>query len=159
MQKLDLHLISDASGEALISVSRASVARFDNLEVKEFVWSLVKSNTQLDAILEKAVNSKPSFIMFTITDDEIREYLKSRCRKLQIPCLSILSKVIREISAYLGIIPCSKSINEYALSDDYFARIDAMNYVLSHDDGQNMWDLDEADIVLVGGLSNFKIPH
>ena len=156
--ELNLHMISDCSGETLVTVARASTAQFNNITTKEYVWSLVNDQIKIESIIKKISATHNAFVMYTIVDDNLREYLKKQCQKLKVPCIPILSRIIREISAYLGIKPNASPQHYQVLSDDYYSRVDAMNYVLSHDDGQNIWDIDDADIVLIGVSRTSKSP-
>lgn len=156
--RLNLHMISNSSGETLVSVARASIAQFSNVEVREYVWSLINNEQQIDKIEKYIASHRLSFVMYTMVDDNLREYLKNRCRELKIPCIPVLSRVIREISSYIGIRPNAPKKHYEMLSDDYYSRVDAMNYVLSHDDGQSMWDIDDADIILIGVSRTSKSP-
>ncbi|AHX11269.1 kinase/pyrophosphorylase family protein [Neorickettsia helminthoeca str. Oregon] len=157
MKQLNVHLISDQGVDALLSVSRESLARFKNLEVIESVWPLTDSVEKLQRILTN-INGK-AFILYAIKDRLIRDTLKEFCQTMRIPCIPILSRIIRELSSYLNQGPTDASKEEYhRFNEDYFARIDAMNYMLSHDDGQNTWDLDEADVIIVGPSRTSKSP-
>ena len=156
--ELNLHMISDSSGETLVTVARASTVQFNNVLTKEYVWSLVNDKIQIEKIIQKISASHNAFVMYTIVDDNLREYLKHQCQKLKVPCIPVLSRVIREISSYLGVKPHASPQHYEVLSDDYYSRVDAMNYVLSHDDGQNIWDIDDADIVLIGASRTSKSP-
>ncbi|MBQ4875077.1 MAG: kinase/pyrophosphorylase [Rickettsiaceae bacterium H1] len=156
--KLNLHMLSDSSGETLMSIAEAVMTQFNDVNVKQYVWSFVSNKEKINEVVKHLSSYHTSFVIYTIIDDYLREYLKQHCRKLKIPCVPILSRVVREISSYLGIKP-NASIRHYeVLSNDYYSRVDAMNYMLSHDDGQNMWELDEADIVLIGVSRTSKSP-
>lgn len=156
---LNLHMVSDSSGETLVSVARASMLQFNGITVKEYVWSLVQSTLQVDKMVGYiSSHTSPSFVIYNIFNDDLRDYLKQNCQRLRVPCIPILSRLIREISSYLGIKPNASERNYKVLSEDYYSRVDAMNYVLSHDDGQGMWDIEEADIVLIGVSRTSKSP-
>ncbi len=156
--KFSLHMISDSSGETLLSVARASLSHFEDIIVKEYVWSLINTKDEIDDIVNRVASYNPSFVIYTIVDDDLREYLKQKCQRIKVPCIPILSRVIREISSYLGVKPNASRQHYEVLSDDYYSKIDAMNYVLSHDDGQGLWDIDEANIALIGVSRTSKSP-
>jgi regulator of PEP synthase PpsR (kinase-PPPase family) len=131
--------------------------RFQHIDMKEILFPFIDTEEKLNEITAKIQNK--TFVIYTIKNDEIRNKLKEFCRKLKIPCIPILSRIIRELSSYLNTKPSDSTKDEYEVfTEDYFVRIDAMNYVLSHDDGQNMWDLDEADIIIVGVSRTSKSP-
>lgn len=160
LKKLNLHLVSDSSGETVISVAKSALKHFRSIETIEYVWSFVKKEEQIDKILEE-INRKSdehNFVICTITDDELRKYLKDNCIKLKIPYRAILSHIIREISSYLEIEKDEKLDLHTEINNEYFHRIEAMNYTINHDDGQNIQDIDKADIILVGVSRTSKSP-
>ncbi|ABD45657.1 pyruvate, water dikinase regulatory protein [Neorickettsia sennetsu] len=158
MKQLNVHLISDYGVDALIAVSRASLERFEHLvSAEHHLWPSTTSIEKLQQVFLHIERS--SFVLYSIRERIIRDTLKDFCQKRKIPCIAVLSRVIRELSSYLGIEPIHTSKEEYqTFNEDYFARIDAMNYVLTHDDGQNTWDLDEANIIIVGPSRTSKSP-
>lgn len=155
---LNLHLVSDSTGETVVSVARAAVQHFNSIDARESVWSLVQDKQQIDKILESIKKDEHSFVICTITDDKLRSYLKESCRILKIPYVAILSHIMREISSYLNVQKDLSLGLHNSLSDDYYDRMDAINYTINHDDGQNIYDIDEADIVLVGVSRTSKSP-
>ncbi|QDH18788.1 kinase/pyrophosphorylase [Wolbachia endosymbiont of Carposina sasakii] len=160
LKKLNLHLVSDSSGETVISVAKSALKHFRSIETIEYVWSFVKKEEQIDKILEE-INRKSdehNFVICTITDDELRKYLKDNCIKLKIPYRAILSHIIREISSYLEIEKDEKLDLHTEINNEYFQRIEAINYTINHDDGQNIQDIDKADIILVGVSRTSKSP-
>ncbi len=155
---LNLHLVSDSTGETVVSVARAAVQHFNSVDAREHVWSLIHNEKQIDQILELIKKDEHSFVICTITNDELRSYLKENCRALKIPYVAILSHIIREISSYLNVRKDLSLDLQGSLNDDYYDRMDAINYTITHDDGQNTWDIDEADIILVGVSRTSKSP-
>lgn len=154
---IHLHLISDSTGETVSSVSRAAMGQFEHVEAEEHVWSLVRTKGQVEKVLEE-ISRNPGFVMYTISNKNLKKQLKIGCEKLKVPCVAILSRVISDLSGYLGINPSQQVGKQHELDDDYFNRVEAMNFSLSHDDGQSAWDLEEADIVLVGVSRTSKSP-
>ncbi|MDB1135046.1 pyruvate, water dikinase regulatory protein [Candidatus Anaplasma sp. TIGMIC] len=154
---LDLHLVSDSTCETVVSVARASVEHFKSLEVNEFVWSLVGSKRHVDRIISSIDCKRNNLIMYTVLDDNLREYLKKRAEAHNVRCIPILAHIIREISCYLSVDK-DPNANPHRLSDEYFNRIEAINYTIAHDDGQSLWDVSKADIVIVGVSRTSKSP-
>lgn len=153
-----LHLISDSTGETVNAVSRSALAQFEGIEVEEHIWSLVRTQGQLEKVIAR-IKEKPGFVMFTISDKFMRNVLKEACRKLNVPCISILSRVISDLTAYLGVkTTVHQPGQQHQLDAGYFSRVEAVNFALSHDDGQSLWDLEEAEIVLVGASRTSKSP-
>ncbi|ABD45194.1 kinase/pyrophosphorylase family protein [Ehrlichia chaffeensis str. Heartland] len=155
---LNLHLISDSTCETVASVARSALEHFRSVEVNEFVWSFINNNEQIDKIMSLIEKDKYNFIMYTMFDDELRRYLKQKAGAQEIPCIPVLSHVIREISCYLHIKKDPYISTNIGLDDEYFTRIDAINYTIAHDDGQNLWDIDQADIIILGVSRTSKSP-
>lgn len=157
MKKFHLHLVSDSTGETVASVARASLVQFDEVEAEEHIWSLVRTQGQLEKMIA-SLDSYPGLVMFTLVDPTMREQLRLACGKRGLPCIPVLSHVIREMANYLDQEASGHTGAQYELSEDYFARIDAINYALEHDDGQATWELETADVVIVGPSRTSKSP-
>ncbi len=157
MKKFHLHLVSDSTGETVASVARAAMAQFDGVTPEEHVWSLMRTKGQLEKMIA-SLDTYPGIVMFTLVDHEMREQLRQACGKRGLPCVPILGHVIREMSSYLDQEATGHTGAQYELSEDYFARIDAINFALEHDDGQATWELEQADIVIVGPSRTSKSP-
>ena len=157
MKKFHLHLVSDSTGETVSSVARASLVQFDHVEAIEHVWSLVRTQGQLEKIIAN-LDMYPGLVMFTLVDASLRETLRQACGKRGLPCIPVLGHVIREMASYLDQEATGHTGAQYELGEDYFARIDAINYALEHDDGQATWELENADIVIVGPSRTSKSP-
>ena len=158
MNFFHLHLISDSTGETVSSVARASIAQFEGIDVEEHSWSLIRTKGQVDKALE-GVRRNPGFVMYTMADKTLRRYLKDGCVKMNIPCTSVLSKVIYDLSGFLDMkATTGQSGRQHELDEEYFSRVEAINFSLTHDDGQSVWDLEEAEIVLVGVSRTSKSP-
>lgn len=156
-KKFHLHLVSDSTGETVSSVARASLAQFEGIEAEEHIWPLVRSKGQLEKIIASLAHF-PGVVMFTLVDAEMREQLRQAAAKHGLPCIPILGHVVRELSNYLGTEATGHSGAQYEMSEDYFARIDAINFALEHDDGQATWELEQADVVIVGPSRTSKSP-
>ncbi len=157
MKQFHLHLVSDATGETINSVVRAAVAQFEDVEAIEHFWSLVRSKRQIDQVLA-AVEANPGVVLFTLVDAALRDHLEDGCRRLQVPSVPVLEPVIAVLSNHLGVEARGQPGRQHALDADYFSRIDAIHYVLNHDDGQMAHDLDSADVVLIGVSRTSKTP-
>lgn len=157
MKKFNLHLVSDSTGETVSSVARAALAQFDNVEPEEFSWTLVRTKTQMERVLE-SIKENPGAVMYTLVDNSLRDMLKMECARRGLPCIAVLSTVVSELSAFLGLETHASPGKQHELNEDYFSRVDAINYSLAHDDGQGHWELEEADIVLVGVSRTSKSP-
>jgi [pyruvate, water dikinase]-phosphate phosphotransferase / [pyruvate, water dikinase] kinase len=154
---MHLHLVSDATGETNHHVARACLVQFEGVQVKEHVWSLVRTQSHIEKILS-GVESFPGPVLFTVVDDALRQRLVDGCKRLQVPCVSVLDTVIAALGDYLGAKSHGRPGRQHEMDKAYFDRIEAMDFTLAHDDGQATEDLDEADIVLVGVSRTSKTP-
>jgi regulator of PEP synthase PpsR (kinase-PPPase family) len=154
-----VHLVSDSTGETLNAMARAVCARFDNVLPIEHIYALVRSQRQLDRALGD-IEEAPGVVIHTIVDDKLRHALEEGCRKLDMPCIPALDPLVSALSRYLGAATTSRvgAHLRHVLDNDYFNRMDALNYAIGHDDGQGGQDLDEADVVLVGVSRTSKTP-
>jgi regulator of PEP synthase PpsR (kinase-PPPase family) len=152
-----IHLVSDATGETINNVARAGLAQFESVDFEEHYWSLIRSKRQLDLVKE-ALRQWPGLVFYTFVDKKLRDDLNDFCRTYDIPCLAILEPVISALSAYFGTAPLSDPGRQHALDADYFARIEAMDYALSSDDGKKTDNLEDADVIILGVSRTSKTP-
>lgn len=152
-----LHLISDSTGETVSSVSRAALALFDDVHPEEHVWSLVRTKGQMERVIE-GIHTYPGVVMYTLVDMDLQDMLKLACAEMSIPCIPILSRVVRELTAYLGIQNTAQPGRQHELDEDYFTRVEALDFAVKHDDGHTPEHLEQADIVLVGVSRTSKSP-
>jgi regulator of PEP synthase PpsR (kinase-PPPase family) len=157
MKRFHLHLVSDATGETINSIARAAISQFEDIEVVEHFWSLVRGRQQIEKVLA-AIEANPGVVVFTLVDAELREILETGCRRLNVPAVPVLEPVIAALSSYLGIESHGEPGRQHALDGEYFDRIDAMHFVLTHDDGQSLHNLENADVVLLGVSRTSKTP-
>ncbi|MDB5445855.1 MAG: hypothetical protein JWQ97_1172 [Phenylobacterium sp.] len=152
-----VHLVSDSTGETLNAMARAVCARFDNVLPIEHIYALVRSQRQLDRALGD-IEEAPGVVIHTIVDDKLRNALEEGCRRLDMPCIPALDPLVSALSRYLGASTTTRVGAHLRLDNDYFNRMDALNYAIGHDDGQGGQDLDQADVVLVGVSRTSKTP-
>jgi regulator of PEP synthase PpsR (kinase-PPPase family) len=152
-----LHMVSDSTGETLITVARAVAAQYANVTPIEHVYPLVRSQKQLDRVLVE-IEEAPGIVLFTLLDDELVERLQRKCSDINIPSLSIIGPVLQLFQAYLGAETSHRVGAQHVLNAEYFKRIDALNYTMLHDDGQHAEGLEDADVVLVGVSRTSKTP-
>ena len=152
-----VHLVSDSTGETLNAMARAVCARFDNVLPIEHIYALVRSQRQLDRALGD-IQEAPGVVIHTIVDDKLRHALEEGCRQMDMPCIPALDPLVAALSRYLGASTTTRVGAHLRLDNDYFNRMDALNYAIGHDDGQGGQDLDRADVVLVGVSRTSKTP-
>ncbi len=156
-RQINLHLVSDSTGETLNSIARATLARFEGTHVVHHRWSLIRSRLQLDRVLE-GLEHEPGPVLFTLVDRSLRHALEENCGRLGVPCLSVLDQVMDLLQGQLGARAKEKRAAQHVMDADYFRRIDAMHYVLAHDDGQGVAGIAQADVCLVGVSRSSKTP-
>jgi [pyruvate, water dikinase]-phosphate phosphotransferase / [pyruvate, water dikinase] kinase len=152
-----LHLISDSTGETLITVSRAAAAQYTKVMPVEHMHPLIRTAKQLDRVIAE-IEKSPGIVLYTLLQQNLTDKLEAKCRSLGAPCLSILGPVLHLFQSYLGAESTHKVGAQHTLNADYFRRIDALNYTMLHDDGQQADDLEEADVLLIGVSRTSKTP-
>ncbi len=152
-----VHLVSDSTGETLNAMSKAAVARFDNVIPIEHSYPLVRSVRQLDRVL-KEIEAAPGVCVHTVVDHALRAELEAGCRGLEIPCIAALDPLVASLGRYLGAALSTRVGAQHVMDNDYFNRIEALNYAIGHDDGQATQNLESADVVLVGVSRTSKTP-
>lgn len=153
----NVHLVSDSTGETLAGVMRASCAQFDNIMPIEHTYFLVRSARQMERVLAE-IEAAPGVVMYTISNMEQRHRLESRCMQLGMPHVAVLDPVLDMMSRYLGLELNHRIGAARVLNAEYFRRIDALNFAMGHDDGQQVVELKDADVILVGVSRTSKTP-
>ncbi len=155
--KLHLHLLSDSTGETLENIAKAALAQFDDVEVLRHFWPMVRSETHLERILAE-IAQNPGLVIFTLVNPEIRRQLETRCRAIGLPAVAPLDPVNHALSNLLGQEMKARPGRQHMLDAAYFARVDAIQFTIAHDDGVNWENWEEADIVLAGVSRTSKTP-
>jgi regulator of PEP synthase PpsR (kinase-PPPase family) len=152
-----VHLVSDSTGETLNAMLKATASQFAVAKPLEHIYALVRSRPQMEATLAE-IEAAPGIVLYTIINPELRRMLEIRCSELLTPAISVLDPLLNAFTDYLGLEQTQKMGAQHKLDEDYFRRIAALDYTLSHDDGQMIWDLEPADVVLVGVSRTSKTP-
>jgi [pyruvate, water dikinase]-phosphate phosphotransferase / [pyruvate, water dikinase] kinase len=152
-----LHLVSDATGETLITVARAAAAQYATVAPIEHIYPLVRTEKQLDRVIAE-IETAPGIVLYTLLEETLTTRLEAKCREFGVPCLSILNPVLALFQSYLGAESTRRIGAQHTLNAEYFKRIDALNYTMLHDDGQHTDDLEHADVVLTGISRTSKTP-
>jgi regulator of PEP synthase PpsR (kinase-PPPase family) len=156
-QNFHLHLVSDSTGETIRSVARACMVQFDGIDPVEHLWPMARTAAAMERVLED-IAAHPGLVIFTLVDDDLVDQLVEGCRRLQVPAISVLDPVIAAFGSFLGAKPSHRIGGQHALDAEYFARIEAMDWALNHDDGQQTWDIEKSDVILVGVSRTSKTP-
>ena len=152
-----LHLVSDATGETVNMVARSSLVQFKNIKYTEHVWNLIRNKNQIQKII-KEVQKNPGFVLYTLVDVEMIRLLENCCYDLKIPCIPVLSPVVSALSSYLDAEIQFRPGRQHVMDDEYFSKIEALHFVLNHDDGQSIHALDSTDVIVVGVSRTSKTP-
>lgn len=153
----NIHLVSDSTGETLNHIIRACMAQFDGMEAEQHIWSLIRNERQMGMVLE-SISAKPGMVLFTIIHENSRKLLLDHCRALGVPCIPVLEPILSALSGYLGAAARKLPGRQHALDTDYYTRIEAMEYALACDDGQNVEEWYKADVIVLGVSRTSKTP-
>lgn len=154
---INLHLISDATGETLVSVGRAVSAQYKNYQIIENLYILIRNNNQLIKIF-KQIEKKSGIVLYTTIKKEISEKINSFCQEKNIPCVAVLEPILHVFQKYLGEPTQRRASAQHDLNAAYYKRIDALDYTLNHDDGQMLEGVSKADVILIGISRTSKTP-
>jgi hypothetical protein len=152
-----VHLVSDSTGETLNAVFKATTSQFATAHAFEHIYALVRSRSQMEKVLSD-IEAAPGLVLYTVVNTDLRRMLEARCCELQIPALSVLDPFIEAFSDYLGLQQTRRAGAQHEMDEAYFKRIAAVDFTLAHDDGQMTWDLEPADVILVGVSRTSKTP-
>ena len=154
---LHLHLLSDSTGETLELIAKACLAQFDHVEVLQHLWPMVRSEGHLDRVLDD-IERRPGLVLYTLVNSNIRRELEQKTRRRGIHAVSVLDPVTHALSAVLGQEAKGRPGRQHALDAAYFARVDAIQFTIAHDDGIGVENWEEADIILAGVSRTSKTP-
>lgn len=155
--RLNLHLVSDATGETLNAIARATVSQFEHVRISYHRWTLIRTRFQLHRVLE-GIESEPGPVLSTVIDKALRDDLEMFCARLGVAVVNVLDPVLSVLQETIGAKAAARPGRQYVLDADYFRRIDAMHFVVAHDDGQAQAGIAEAEVVLVGVSRSSKTP-
>ena len=153
-----IYLISDSTGETLDRIFLALKAQFNNTKYKIHSYSFTRTENQIMKILEEANNDKNSIILYTIVDSNLGKFLTENSNKKKIPCFSVLGNLILNFSKILNQKASHEPSGQHALTEEYYERIEAIQFTMNHDDGNLLNDIEKSDIILVGVSRTSKTP-
>jgi [pyruvate, water dikinase]-phosphate phosphotransferase / [pyruvate, water dikinase] kinase len=157
VKQLHLHLLSDSTGETLDIVAKACLAQFDNVDAIRHFWPMVRSEGHLERVLAE-VEQRPGLVLYTLVNPAIRRQLEQTTRRRGLHAVSVLDPVIDALSAITGEENRGRPGRQHAMDAAYFARVDAIQFTIAHDDGLQPENWEEADIVLTGVSRTSKTP-
>ena len=154
-----IYLISDSTGETVSTIARSIYARFENINFIENKWALIRTEKQIDNITEGIIG-KPGIVLYTMINLKLENYLKIKCNEIKVSAHNVLDNTINKIKEFYEINPDGGQIpgKQHSLSEDYFARIESLQYAIANDDGQRNLNLEKADIIFFGVSRTSKTP-
>ena len=153
-----IYLISDSTGETLDRIFLALKAQFINIDYKVHSYSFTRTENQILKILEQAENNKNSIILYTIVENNLAKYLANVSQDKKIPCFGVLGNLILNFSKILNQKATHEPSGQHILNDEYYERIEAIQFTMNHDDGNLINEIDKSDIILVGVSRTSKTP-
>lgn len=156
-QIFHLHLVSDATGETINTLAQACLAQFDNVKVRQHYWNLIRSTRQLTIVLE-GLKQHPGPVLYSFVDEDMRDQMEMICRNLNLRSVSALDPTLKMMATEFGVSSTHIPGRQHSLDKEYFARIEAMEFALALDDGQNLEKMAKADVLLLGVSRTSKTP-
>jgi regulator of PEP synthase PpsR (kinase-PPPase family) len=153
-----IYLISDSTGETLDRIFLALKAQFKNIEYKVHSYSFTRTENQILKILDDAKKNENSVILYTIVDNNLAKYLANVSDKKKIPCFGVLGNLILNFSKILNQKASHEPSGQHVLNEEYYDRIEAIQFTMNHDDGNLLNDIEKSDIILVGVSRTSKTP-
>ena len=153
-----VYQVSDSTGETLDRIFEALKAQFSNFECKTIHYSFTRTKNQIDKIISKSKSDKNVIILYTIVDNDISKYLVNEAKKNNIPNFEVLGNLISDFSKLLKQEATRIPSGQHALDKEYYKRIEAVQFTMSHDDGKIINDIEKSDVILVGISRTSKTP-
>ena len=153
-----IYLISDSTGETLDRIFTAIKAQFKNIDYKIHTYSFTRTENQILKILSSASENSNSIILYSIVDSSLAKYLAKNSEEKKIPCFGVLGDLILSFSKLLNQKASHEPSGQYKLNDEYYKKIEAIQFTMNHDDGNLIKDIKKSDIILLGVSRTSKTP-
>ena len=157
-EKYNVYLVSDSTGETLDRIFLSLKSQFENFEYEKKEFAFVRTEQQIDKIITECINLENSIILYTIVESKLAKYISTQSEKNNVPCFGILGNLILSFSKLLNQKAIHKPSAQHVLDDDYYKRIEAIQFTMSHDDGKKIDDINNADVILLGVSRTSKTP-
>ena len=154
----DIYLISDSTGETLERIFLAIKAQFKNFDYKTHYYSFTRTENQISKILEASGKNSNSIVLYTIVENKLAKHLSDECNKKNIPCFGILGDLIISFSKLLDQKALNVPSRQHIMDDEYYEKIEAIQFTMNHDDGNSVDDIEKSDIILLGVSRTSKTP-
>jgi regulator of PEP synthase PpsR (kinase-PPPase family) len=156
-KQLNIHLISDSTGETLSFIVKAVLSQFPEIQVKEFHYFLTRTVSQMEKHLNSIIEMK-GIVIYTVLDETMEKLMQDRCNQHNILCIPAISQIVKQFADYLGMKNIKNIGRQHQVSDEYYKKMEAINYTIAHDDGNLANDLQDADIIILGVSRSSKSP-
>jgi regulator of PEP synthase PpsR (kinase-PPPase family) len=157
-EKYNVYLVSDSTGETLDRIFLSLKSQFANFEYEKKEFAFVRTEQQIDKIISECVKLSNSLILYTIVETKLAKYISNQSEKNNVPCFGILGNLILSFSKLLNQKAIHKPSAQHVLDEDYYKRIEAIQFTMSHDDGKKVDDIENADVILLGVSRTSKTP-
>ena len=154
----EIYLVSDSTGETLERIFLAIRAQFKNFNYKTHYFSFTRTENQILKIIENSAKNKNSIFLYTIVDNKLAQFLSTECNKKKIPCFGVLGDLILTFSKLLNQEASHIPSGQYTMNEDYYKKIEAIQFTMNHDDGNSLDDIGKSDIILLGVSRTSKTP-
>ena len=153
-----VYQVSDSTGETLDRIFLALKAQFSNFDCKTIHYSFTRTKNQIDKIISKSKTEKDVIILYTIVDKDLAQYIDKEAKKNNVPIFEVLGNLILDFSKLLKQEASRKPSGQHALDEEYYNRIEAVQFTITHDDGRIISDLEKSDVILTGVSRTSKTP-
>ena len=157
-EKYNVYLVSDSTGETLDRIFLSLKSQFSNFEYEKKEFAFVRTQQQIDKIIKECEKIENPLILYTIVETKLAKYISIKSEKNSVPCFGILGNLILSFSKLLNQKAIHKPSAQHVLDDDYYKRIEAIQYTMAHDDGKKVDDINDADVILLGVSRTSKTP-
>ena len=157
-EKYNVYLVSDSTGETLDRIFLSLKSQFANFEYNKKEFAFIRTEQQIDKIIKECNELDNAIILYTIVETKLAKYLAQQSEKFSVPCFGVLGNLILSFSKLLNQKAIHKPSAQHVLDEDYYKRIEAIQFTMSHDDGKKVDDLDSADVILLGVSRTSKTP-
>ena len=157
-EKYNVYLVSDSTGETLDRIFLSLKSQFANFEYEKKEFAFVRTEQQVDKIIKECKELENSIILYTIVETKLAKYISNQTNKNNVPCFGILGNLILSFSKLLNQKAIHKPSAQHIMDDDYYKRIEAIQFTMSHDDGKKVDDINDADVILLGVSRTSKTP-
>ena len=157
-EKYNVYLVSDSTGETLDRIFLSLKSQFANFDYEKKEFAFVRTEQQIDKIINECNSLDNALILYTIVETKLAKYISNQSEKNNVPCFGILGNLILSFSKLLNQKAIHKPSAQHVLDEDYYKRIEAIQFTMTHDDGKKVDDINDADVILLGVSRTSKTP-